>query len=79
MMTMTTAMPTRSPLGRAHDASMSASAAYVSTTPRTATTDVVTNPWLGGFGFGDGAGICPTTVVEGSTKRIHPGRPEGMT
>ena len=74
MMTMTTAMPTRSPLGRA-----SASAAYVSTAPRTATTDVVANPWLGGFGFGNGAGICHTTVVAGSTKRIHPGRPEGMT
>ncbi|MGB3734900.1 MAG: hypothetical protein WA964_08095 [Ilumatobacter sp.] len=89
---MTTDMMTGSLLGRAREASMPtgqvhaqavahapADAAYVTTTSRTNATAVVTNPWLGGFGFGDGSGICPTTAVGDSTKRIHPGRLEGMT
>ena len=60
-------------------APMPAADAYATATTRTDATAVVTNPWLGGFGFADGKGICPTTVVEDSTKRIHPGRLEGMT
>ena len=94
MTTMTTDLMTRSLLGRARAASMliggvpaqpvahapmSAAPAYVATTTRTSATAVATNPWLGGFGFGDGTGICTTTVVDDSTKRIHPGRLEGMT
>lgn len=59
-------------------APMSVAPAYVATT-RPNATDVATNPWLGGFGFGfgEGTGTCFTTV--GSIKRIHPGRPEGVT
>ncbi len=58
-------------------APMYAAFAYVTTT-RTGATSVATNPWLGGFGLGDGTGICSITVGE-STKRIHPGRLEGVT
>ena len=93
MNTMTTDLMTRSLLGRARAASMvigavtaqpvdhapmSAAPAYATTT-RTHATAFATNPWLGGFGFGDGTGICTTTVVDDSTKRIHPGRLEGVT
>lgn len=48
--------------------------AYVAPTRTTAT-----NPWLGGFGFGGGTGICPTTAIGEFTKRNHPGRLEGVT
>lgn len=93
MMTMTTDMATCSLLGRAHRVSMlsggvqahavghapmPAAHAYADTTATDATT-VTSNLWLGGFGFCDGTGICTTTVVDDSTKRIHPGRLEGMT
>ena len=55
----------------------SAVPAYVTAT-RTDATSVAMNPWLGGFGLGDGTGMCSTTIGE-STKRIHPGRLEGVT
>ncbi|MEP6297855.1 MAG: hypothetical protein ABJ382_11055 [Ilumatobacter sp.] len=50
-----------------------------STTVSYAATAVATNPWLGGSGSGEGMGNCPTSFVDHSTKRIHPGRLEGMT
>jgi len=85
----TTDLLIRTLLGRARDSvtldavATSAAVSHVPTlayvtTVRThaVATDVATNPWLGGFGFGEGV-MCPT--IDGSTKRIHPGRLEGVT
>lgn len=91
MITMTD-MLNRSLVGRAREASMPAGDAHVpavlhaptcaapayAATTRPLATDVATNPWLGGFGFGGGTGFSSPTVGD-STKRIHPGRLEGVT
>ncbi len=72
-------------IGRAHtwmsDAAPASTVALAhAQIPATATTSyraTTTNPWLGGFGFG--GGTCSTTAVVESTKRIQPGRLEGVT
>lgn len=90
---MTDTLPAGSMLGSARERSMlagvlshgaecvtvSVTTATPITTHRADAADVVTNPWLDGFGTGNDTGFGSTSATTGSIKRIHPGRLEGVT